>query len=143
MPPARFFSVKEDRHEYGNPWMKDRLIYFLGYIFPIVVYCIVIFYKSSLQAPRLNILFPHADKIAHILAYTILGGLVMRAFQAGETVKDDRLKAVLSVLVASLYGASDEFHQYFVAVRSADILDLGADIIGCIIGVLAYRHIVS
>ena len=50
-----------------------------------------------------------------------------------------RMLALLSILSASLYGISDEIHQYFVPFREADIFDGIADIIGAICGVWVYQ----
>jgi VanZ family protein len=41
-----------------------------------------------------------------------------------------------SVLIASLYGASDELHQYFVPGRSAEVADWVADTLGALVAVL-------
>ena len=40
---------------------------------------------------------------------------------------------------ASLYGISDDIHQYYVPYREADIFDGVADVIGAIIGLLVYQ----
>jgi len=46
---------------------------------------------------------------------------------------------VLSILSSSLYGLSDEIHQYFVAYRDADIMDILADMAGSICGVYIFK----
>ena len=46
---------------------------------------------------------------------------------------------MLSVLLSCLYGISDEIHQYFVPYRSADLMDVLADMIGGIMGVYIYQ----
>ena len=42
---------------------------------------------------------------------------------------------MLSILLSSLYGISDEIHQSFVPYRTADVMDALADIIGSAFGV--------
>jgi VanZ family protein len=37
---------------------------------------------------------------------------------------------MVTVIAAALYGASDEFHQYFVPHRSCDAADWAADLLG-------------
>jgi VanZ family protein len=37
-------------------------------------------------------------------------------------------------LLVGLYGISDEFHQYFIPGRMADVLDAAADIAGGVLG---------
>ena len=46
---------------------------------------------------------------------------------------------LLSILSASLYGISDEIHQYFIPFREADIFDGIADFMGAIVAVLVYQ----
>jgi len=46
---------------------------------------------------------------------------------------------ILSVLLSSLYGISDEIHQYFVPYRDADLIDVLADMLGGIMGVYIYQ----
>ena len=45
---------------------------------------------------------------------------------------------LLSIAASTGYGISDEIHQYFVPYRSADIMDVLADMVGSCIGVMAY-----
>ncbi len=44
-------------------------------------------------------------------------------------------RAYLAVLLASLYGVSDEVHQAYVPGRSADLFDWVADTVGAGVGV--------
>jgi VanZ family protein len=44
---------------------------------------------------------------------------------------------LLALSLASLYGATDEFHQSFVPGRSADVLDWLADTLGAALGASA------
>jgi VanZ family protein len=44
---------------------------------------------------------------------------------------------VLSVLASSIYGISDEIHQYFVPSRMADIADVAANTVGSFMGAIA------
>lgn len=72
----------------------------------------------------------------HIAAYAGLGALSARA--TGKGLRDVSWRAVLAaVVISSLYGVSDEYHQLFVPGRSFDILDIVADMIGSIVGASA------
>jgi len=72
----------------------------------------------------------------HIAAYAGLGALCARA--TGRGLRAVSWRAVLAaVVISSLYGVSDEYHQLFVPGRSFDILDMIADIIGSIVGASA------
>lgn len=75
------------------------------------------------------------DKLLHALAYAVLGALLFSGFRG--TGCSPRRAVLLSVLVASLYGATDEFHQSFVPGRSPDPLDWVADTLGAAIGAAA------
>ena len=96
-------------------------------------------FSSMPQQPRDMPPFPHADKLAHFIEYAILGFLIIRALYSTKDefrVKNLRL---IAVFLAILYGASDEFHQYFVPGRNMDILDLLSDGFGAYIGQLFYK----
>jgi VanZ family protein len=78
--------------------------------------------------------FAAADKVVHVCIYFVLGFLNARAFVRGTRL--ERHQAfVAAVVLTSLYGMTDEFHQLFVAHRSADWRDVLADSIGALMGV--------
>ena len=58
--------------------------YILLYVFPLVVYCALIFLQSSFAAPDEIPNLPYIDKILHFGAYALLGVLFFRAFIAGS-----------------------------------------------------------
>ena len=80
----------------------------------------------------------------HLVAYGLLAVLFYRACRVTwpERLSPVQL-LVISVLFASLFGVSDEFHQSFVAARQADALDGVADVAGSILGALGYMWVVS
>jgi VanZ family protein len=83
--------------------------------------------------------FPGADKIAHILLY---GGLAtMAAYGLRRShPKLGVISSFLGVLIfASLYGASDEFHQYFVPPRSCDPFDWLSDTTGAFLALILFH----
>lgn len=93
-----------------------------------------IFWASSRPNPfpfLTGELFSH-DKILHAAAYAVLAGLVAGAFV--RTRLGAIRAAAVAVLLAGVYGASDEWHQSFVPGRDADPLDLGADVAGALAG---------
>ena len=74
---------------------------------------------------------------AHALAYGVLGALVLHALAGGRLRGITVRHAAGAVIVAGLYGVSDELHQRFVPGRTAELLDLSADVGGALCGVLA------
>ncbi len=76
-------------------------------------------------------------KLAHLTEYGVLAALLARALCAGS----DRLRwqhVMITLGVASLCAASDEFHQSFVASRTGSLIDFWIDIAGAILGVWIY-----
>jgi len=70
---------------------------------------------------------------AHIAAYAGLGLLTARALAKGLHHVSWRAAAG-AIIIASLYGVSDEYHQLFVPGRSFDYLDIVADVVGSAAG---------
>jgi VanZ family protein len=85
---------------------------------------------------------PGGDKLAHVVAYTILGLLIARAFGGLSSLRGARLAAVAFVLGA-LYGLSDEYHQSLVPGRDAEWGDVLADACGSLIGSTGWAISVS
>ena len=120
---------------------KDPRRRFVHYWLPVVLYCAAIFIQSSFPSPESVPGWPGSDKLMHVAAYAILGGLFLRAY--GTSSRGNRAKHAVrvSILFAACYGISDEMHQYFVPARSADWLDAAADVAGAIAGVMIYRRL--
>ena len=68
------------------------------------------------------------------MVYAVLGALVARGFGGGTLRAVTLPRAWVAVLVATMYGVSDEWHQAFVPTRTADALDIAADAAGALIG---------
>jgi hypothetical protein len=76
----------------------------------------------------------------HVFEYFVLGGLLAWAL-AEEEVSPSAI--VLAVLLASLYGVTDEFHQHFVPGRTPDLMDWLLDTAGAIAGAFVARWLVA
>ena len=103
---------------------------------PPLVYMAVIFTLSSLSNPLPEITTRVWDKLLHAIEYGGLAVLLARAF--GREGVALRRAAVWALLGASLYGASDEFHQAFVPGRDSTPRDWAADTVGGGIGAAAF-----
>ena len=90
----------------------------------------VIFFASSqseVAAPGI----PGIDKVVHFSIYGLLATLVVR-------LRTGRRAALLSILIVSLYGITDEWHQSFTPGRSVEVADWLADTLGAALAVAMY-----
>jgi len=121
--------------------MKQWPQYFFYYWFPVILYGFLIFILSSGPVPGGGPGFFQADKLAHFVIFAVLGALCLRTLNTTALGNSLTVVLVLSILLSSFYGISDEIHQYFVPCRDSDILDALADTCGSIVGVLTYWRI--
>lgn len=84
--------------------------------------------------PVIEIPFGAPDYVAHAVAYGVLGALLVWACAGAVWSRMAATLMVPAVVLAVLYGASDEFHQSFVAGRDASVVDLIADAVGASAG---------
>ncbi len=111
--------------------MKETTKKFTKFWLPVIVYCILIFIYSSIPQPiPVRIEIPFFDKILHAMEYGVLSYLLIRAFVGSKAKLSKGSIIILAIVLATLYGASDEFHQLFVKNRIADLLDILADFVG-------------
>lgn len=108
------------------------------YWLPALIYCLLIFIQSSYPSPESIFVFPYIDKVAHFVVYAILGVLFFRAFRTWRFKEKINMVILLSILLSSLYGLSDEIHQSFLPYRDADIIDFFADVAGSVCGVYIF-----
>jgi VanZ family protein len=102
---------------------------------PPLIYMAAIFYFSSESHPLPELTEHVWDKLLHTIEYLGLAVLLFRAID-GEGL-DWRRTAILTVLIVSAYGASDEWHQAFVPLRSSDVYDWLTDTLAGVIGATA------
>lgn len=115
---------------------------FLRYWLPPLAWCAIIFGQSAFATPHMVPHWPHFDKVLHTGVYALLGLLFYRALNTLAGLTGRRaLILVLSVVMTTLFGLSDEWHQSFVPARSAEFADLLADFIGGILGALFIAYI--
>jgi VanZ family protein len=75
-------------------------------------------------------------KLSHWSEYFILGILLIRALKA-QIPRQPALRRMLwSILLATLYAVTDEYHQTLVPGRSANLLDVVIDSFGALCGTL-------
>lgn len=108
---------------------------------PVILWACCLFIVSSIPSSSIpNLRINNVDLLLHFIAYAILGFLLGNAFLF--TREKVRLQFIIMACLAGIaYGASDEFHQMFVAGRSATVSDFIADSIGIMFGVLFFIQI--
>lgn len=101
---------------------------------PAFAYAALIFAISSLSQPEFPTdLFPLRDKGVHVTEYAALGFFC--AFALFSRQSRTRALVVTAWTISTLYGVSDELHQYIVPGRSSELGDVVADAVGSAIGV--------
>jgi VanZ family protein len=90
---------------------------------------ILIFYFSSIEYPP-TLEIKYSTNYEHTLEYFILGFLLYRGF---KNSKYENIAFTLAILIAIVYGISDEMHQYFVPGRSFDFFDMGFNSLGALL----------
>ncbi len=102
---------------------------------PVVLYMAAIWTLSSLHLTDVPVRdFPLGDKGVHFVEYGILGFLVAHATLRSWPRHPALRTLPLAVLIAFGWGVLDEIHQAFVPGRSAEVLDLVADVLGASAG---------
>ncbi|GIX46149.1 MAG: hypothetical protein KatS3mg131_0360 [Candidatus Tectimicrobiota bacterium] len=95
-------------------------------------YAAMIFVLSALPGeslPRVNV----SDKLIHAAEFGLFAVLLCRALRAQFPQWRAASLVLLSVLIATAYGASDEAHQLLVSQRVSDFADLAADALGALL----------
>ncbi|MEO6004923.1 MAG: VanZ family protein [Opitutus sp.] len=83
--------------------------------------------QSKLAGPDVE----GSDKVVHFSVYGLLATFVVR-------LRPGKRWALTSILLVSLYGASDEWHQSFTPGRSVELADWIADTAGAALAVILY-----
>ncbi len=105
---------------------------FVIYWLPALLWAAVILVGTSLpRVPGPDI--EGGDRVAHLLAYGVLGALLMRAYRWCQGLSCRRA-ALMTILVGGLYAALDELHQAPLPHRTASVHDFAADLAGLAIG---------
>lgn len=100
----------------------------------LIGWVVFIFYSSTTYCPPefQEVIF--LDKIIHFFQYGILALLLFKAIKA-IFVDLSLWKIFLLVLLTGfLYGAGIECRQYFLPFRNFSFLDMGANLLGLIVG---------
>lgn len=108
---------------------------FFLWVVLLVAYSSLIYYLSSGPSPVVIPYFPHKDKVLHALVYGLLALLAWQVFRHW-TVTCHRFWPWLYAVV---FGATDEWHQYYVPGRDSSVWDWGADAAGAAVALLLVK----
>lgn len=83
-------------------------------------------------------------KFAHLIIYALLGAVTLVALW--QTSLRRGLCGLIALMVCTVYALTDEWHQYYVAGRGAQLSDVYLDSVGALIGILGIvilRHLIQ
>lgn len=100
---------------------------------PVIIWASFIFLFSSRPTNPVSEIYWRdfiIKKSAHVLEYGLLTILLYRALKKGGIEKQEA--GVYAIILAVLYGVSDEFHQSFTPGRDPTVRDVLFDTIGAV-----------
>ena len=97
------------------------------------------FLPHSIQATLITKAGYYVRKLAHFIIYAGLGAITLVALGQTKLKKNAGLSVTLGICM--LYAITDEWHQYYVAGRSARFVDVLIDTFGALIGCLLVKWI--
>ena len=113
---------------------------FVKYHLPVIICAVGIFIASSITVPSDTIsFFPHSDKVFHILIYSLLAFLNLRALCASKPDKSVLSLKITAFTAAFSYGIMIEVYQYFLPARTMEILDVLSNGMGALLGILFFQ----
>lgn len=114
----------------------------LKYHIPFILWLLAILVESSFPGeayPKVE--FFQADKLVHLGIYGLLGLLCYVSLTHQKKFPSLYSSPLLwTLILCSIYGASDEFHQLFVPGRTCDFFDWAGDNAGVLLAILVIRY---
>lgn len=108
--------------------MKEKIIKKAYNWLPVLIWTLLIFKLSSGSVPKASADYWQdfaVKKFGHILLFGILAVFLYRGLLSENTGK--KKAAIWSIILSTLYGASDEFHQGFTQGREGRVRDIFFD----------------
>jgi VanZ family protein len=99
-----------------------------------IIYGVTIFVLSSMPLTlQTSYYSPQMDKLIHAVEFGLFSVFFFRAIQVSFLKTPVLYLILITVIVSILYGALDEYHQFFTPFRTADVFDLLADAVGVLV----------
>ena len=111
--------------------MKKKVIKLLNLWLPVVLWAALIYKFSSGIIPTASQVYWQdfaVKKVGHFLLFGVLAVLIYRGLIGQGVARKNA--ALLAVLLAFMYGATDEYHQMFTQGREARVRDVIIDGVG-------------
>jgi VanZ family protein len=125
----------------GRRFRLKRERPFLKVLLPLIIYAGCIYYVSSIDGNILpDINKYHMDKVAHFAEYLIFAFLAMRTISRLFPKLGAISNFIISIIVITMFGASDEIHQLLVPNRTCSFTDFVFDFLGAGMGVLIFSY---
>jgi VanZ family protein len=103
------------------------------WLWPVAIAVLIFAVSSRSRLAGSNLAVPYGDKIVHFAIYGLLATSIARLGRGWRA-------ALLAVLITSVYGVSDEWHQSFVPGRAVELADWVADTLGAALAALLYAR---
>ncbi len=104
---------------------------------PVLYMALIFFLSSSSAAAGLPLFWKHQDKVLHFCEYLALALILARAC-TGPTSTPRSWRILAAGLAAAAFAVTDEIHQQFVPGREASLMDVAADSMGIVAGLLCW-----
>lgn len=114
---------------------RSRLVDALRWLPALAWATLIVVMSSQSSLPSLPFVFEGVDKLEHAGEYGVLALAILYGWRWPVAPR-----AYVVIAVALVFGASDELHQAFVPGRTADVLDLLADVCGATLCVAAHLY---
>jgi hypothetical protein len=122
--------------------MKGKIIKQLSAWLPVILWAALIFHFSSGKIPVASVIYWQdfaVKKTGHVLLFGALSILIYRAFRMNKVGR--KKAAVWAVILATFYGATDEYHQMFTQGRESRVRDVFIDGSGAALVILAIYYL--
>ena len=119
---------------------QTRTISFLQFQLPALVWMLFIFTVSAIPATKVPSLIFQTDKLVHGCVFFMQCWLFHVAFRFQEIPSLKSNSLMIAIILTSMLGATDEFHQMFTPGRTVDFFDWLADTIGALLYAAIYSR---
>lgn len=113
------------------------------YLLPALIWFLTILWIISIpggNVPKLSFFnFPHIDKLIHAFVFGVFTLLLSYGFYKQKYLILARYPYTFSIIIGVIYSLLTEWIQFrFVSGRSGELLDVIADLVGCIAGIFLF-----